>query len=162
MPKQLIARSIRKAVLASLALATLTMVVLLHAAEPAAARKPKKETCGDKHGACTARCIRNNDTSEGAFRCVTRTCDHQFDACIRSDKDGDGAAGRAGLPKRPAIGPGGTGGKVTVTPKPTIGPRGPLSGGILDAGQGIPSQGPAAAGSPRAPTGPSAPPVIIR
>jgi hypothetical protein len=160
MRKHLIATSIRRAVLASLALATLTMVVLLHAAEPAAARKPKKETCGDKYGACTARCIRNNDTTEGAFRCVTRTCDHQFDACI-ADMGGDAGSGRVGLPKRPAIGPGGTGGKVTVTPKPTIGPRGPLSGGILDTGQGVPSQGPAATGSPMAPRAPSGPPVVI-
>jgi hypothetical protein len=152
---------VRASIVLAVALTSLTSLTLLCFVQPAVARPPRKETCADKHGACTGRCIRNNDTTEGAFRCVTRTCDHQFDACIKSDKDGDGAAGRAGMPAKPAIGPRGTGvgSNVSVAPKPTIGPRGPLSGGILEAGQGIPSQGPAATGMPRAP---SAPPVIIR
>jgi hypothetical protein len=145
----------------TVALASLASLTL--AVQPAVA-KPKKESCSDKYGACTGRCIRNNDTTEAAFRCVERTCEHQFNACIRSDKDGDGAPGRAGLPVRPPIGPGNSGGKVSVSPKPTIGrgPLSPISGGLLDPVQGGPSQGPAAAGMPRAPTAPSAPPVIIR
>jgi hypothetical protein len=155
---------VRASIVPAVALASLASLMFLSAVEPAVARPPRKETCADKHGACTGRCIRNNDTTEGAFRCVTRTCDHQFDACIRSDKDGDGAAGRAGLPTKRPIGPrdnGPGGSKVSVSPKPTIGPRGPLSGGILDTGHGVPSQGPAATGSPMAPRAPSGPPVVI-
>jgi hypothetical protein len=155
-----IAAFVREPIVLAVALASLVSLTL--AVQPAVAR-PKKETCADKHSGCTGRCIRNNDTTEGAFRCVTRTCDRQFDACIKSDKDGDGAAGRGWLPVRPAIGPRGTGvgSKVSVSPKPTIGPRGPLSGGILDTGHGVPSQGPAATGSPMAPRAPGGPPVII-
>jgi hypothetical protein len=141
----------------TVALASLASLTLLCAVQPAVA-KPKKETCGEKHGSCVARCVRRYETTEEAFRCEQRTCDKQYDNCIKD------SSGKAGLPIRPAIGPGGSGGKVSVSPKPTIGrgPLSPISGGLLDPVQGVPSQGPAAAGMPRAPTAPSAPPVIIR
>jgi hypothetical protein len=157
MPKQVAATSILKAVLAGLALASLATAVLLHAAKPADAKPKKDQSCGDKLAACTSRCIRRYETTEEAFRCVTRTCEHQFDACVAGNGGGGSSSGRLGMPK-PA-----TGVKVAVPPRPRIGRVGPLSGGILDPTQGVPSQGgPAATGSPRAPTAPSAPPVIIR
>jgi hypothetical protein len=147
---------VRSSIVLAVALASLASLTLLCAVQPAVA-KPKKETCGEKHGSCVGRCIRRYETTEEAFRCEQRTCDTQYDKCIK-DSGGDSSG------RRPTIGPRGTGVgvKVSVSPKPTIGPRGPLSGGILDPAQGIPSQGPSAAGSPRAPAAPSAPPVIIR
>jgi hypothetical protein len=156
-----IAALARQSVISAVALAGLNSLALLYTVESAAAgflssaqsaTARKGETCGDKHAACTRRCVDRYDTGgdvgrAAAFRCVSRTCDKQHDNCTK--ETGQSTGDKLALPPRD-----------TRTRHPFSIP----SGGILSNMPGLPSQGPSATGSPAggAPAAPSAPPVIIR
>lgn len=85
---------------AAAALAILTTMGLVLAAEPAMA-KPK--TCITKAEACNERCtVRYRDDGDAAvIRCNKGTCLHQYKNCVSnavggSDRSGTGATGRNG------------------------------------------------------------------
>jgi hypothetical protein len=149
------AASKRRPLILAFALASLTSLALLQHVELATA-KPGA-TCQDKHHACTKRCIDQYDKgvndNYAAYKCVSRTCDKQFDNCVREmGQNKGGSGGKVALPSSDG--------------RPTIG-SGPFSsipsGGLLNTSPNLPGQGPSAIGSPvGGPRAPSAPPVIIR
>lgn len=145
MSRRLIAR---RSIVGAALLAVAGVLVSQFAAGPVAAKK-LITACQDKHGSCVRRCIERYEKVEDAFRCSSRTCDKQFDNCVKDS--GGGSANK-------------TGGKIAVPPvrDPAGGPvRGPFSTGILGSSHGFANQGPAPAGSPAAaPAAPSGGGVI--
>jgi hypothetical protein len=146
----------RKPAASALGVAALAAVVLLlHGTSPIAA---KPRDCQAKFAACVHRCIENNATTEGAFRCEQRTCDKQFDNCIADLKKDDKSKLATGNDKFTHAPP--------PLSRPPRGAGGLFDTGILGGGFGSATQAPAAAGTavsaPAAPAAPSAPPVIIR
>jgi hypothetical protein len=66
----------------ALALAGLMAAALVPGADPAGA-KPTARSCRDTHGQCLSDCVRRYPTTETARRCTVRTCDKQFDTCLK-------------------------------------------------------------------------------
>jgi hypothetical protein len=67
----------------------------------------KPMTCNAKYIGCTKRCFVANDDN-GSWRCIERTCEHQFKNCISdaaggSDRTGTGAKGRTGGKTGPIV-----------------------------------------------------------
>jgi hypothetical protein len=90
----------RKSIISTLALASITSFAILYSGGPAAA-KPMN-SCQTKHTSCSERCINNNpgkdgSPNDGVGRCITRTCDHQLNNCLRNQAGGGGeGAGKTG------------------------------------------------------------------
>jgi hypothetical protein len=74
MSKCFITRSLRKFVIASVALGGLTVL----ATQPATAKK--LNACQIKHSYCSERCIMKYDGA-GVGACIKRTCDRQNPGC---------------------------------------------------------------------------------
>jgi hypothetical protein len=148
--------SMWKSGLSAVGLAGLTSLSVLFAAESAAAKPMTR--CQTKFSYCSERCIMQYD-GDKISACLTRTCNHQYQACARdSGEDNDPNHDREGQ-SRPKGGKGGR--RLASPPERHDGIRLPR-GGLLDNGGGLSSQGPSATGSPvSAPAAPAAPPPVI-
>lgn len=77
----------RNAFLPAVTLAALTASAL---AMFAGAAEAKMNSCALRQSYCNERCIMRNDTEGQISGCIRRTCDHQYNNCM---KDGGGSAG---------------------------------------------------------------------
>jgi hypothetical protein len=143
----------RKTIISTIAFASLTSLTLVQATAPALAREMNH--CSLRYSYCAERCImRNNDESK-ISPCLQRTCNHQFNNCMKesSTREGGRGGGRTG---------GRTGSTRNLVANPANG--GVLGGGgVLDGGLVPAGQSPAATGTPitRSHSAPNTP-VIIR
>jgi hypothetical protein len=103
----------RESIISSMALASLACVTLLYSAEPAAARD---SVCTSKVTACNERChAKAGDDAAKEKSCNQRTCNHQYDNCVRN---------AAGGGDRPGADPKGKGGKTGPIVRDKRRPRG--------------------------------------
>jgi hypothetical protein len=80
------------------ALAGIASVMLLFAADPAAAKPNAELTCSQKQQACSQRCAgrvpKDIDPKKGTemfLNCITRTCNKQYDNCVKNTTTGTNA-----------------------------------------------------------------------
>jgi hypothetical protein len=78
MTNDLIARSLRKFMIASTAIAGLGSALVLSTPEPAEA---KRMTCAQKYRACNSRCAARSP-DQNWQNCIYRTCNPQYDNCV--------------------------------------------------------------------------------
>lgn len=142
---------------------------------PADAAPNSPSSCQKRYQACQQRCEgRSPSGNAGAdmlIACITRTCNKQFDHCMRNASTGGG--GKLETPggtHNPRPDQAGAAQISDAKPLPnpltsTTNNSSPLGGGILGDGNGMGGNGPSATGSPAGgmpKTPPAAPPVILR
>jgi hypothetical protein len=86
----MITSSFRNAVLSAVTLAGLTA---LACAMLTGSAEAKMNSCALRQSYCNERCIMNNMKDPQIGNCIRRTCDHQYNNCMR---DGGGASGGGG------------------------------------------------------------------
>jgi hypothetical protein len=119
-----------------LPLSLLTLAAVLCATNPATAAA-SLNGCRDKYTACNQRCF-GRYNGDAIIRCIKRTCDKQFDNCVKALGGSTGTRTQVDPPKGPPI-------------KPTTIPGTRPGGGIFETpSYGIPMQRPSSTGT-RAP-----------
>ena len=102
----------------------LGLALLLGGWELVAARTFKPGKCTNTHAGCVERCAARYQDHAQTLACFKRTCDFQYDNCVRnqSKKTSEGADASVPVRPRPGARVPPTGG-VTTDPSPA--PRGP-------------------------------------
>ena len=145
-----------KTIISTIAFAALTSLTLVQATAPSVARD--MNTCALRQSFCNERCIMSSNEGSAISACIQRTCNNQFNNCMkdastregRTRTDGPAAAGRVAAERR----------RISRTRNLVATPP---NGGIL-GGDLVPAgQSPAATGTPitRSHNTPNTP-VIIR
>lgn len=141
----------RKAIIQTVAPATLASALLVLASgwESTEGRDFKPGPCTDRHGACVDRCLISRYpmpkyTGEQGSACIRRTCDRQYDNCVKTQGNRPQSSGGVkdtggGVAKDPKSPPKSTGTRPPVDNKwhgPTSPPKGGTWHGSSPGGSG--------------------------